>query len=856
MASDSELSALLEQSPKSIRDSADELGFKTVRSVIEEWRFAGKLDDIAELLAEQPPGAQWPHEWVVYLHEIDHVNKDTLGFGSDYIPMTTKGQFEEALATLRAPDRYYFQLFTHPTAKAAKVRPLLKSYAEKAPDRVQLWDVLYAATLKPKNKAQAERVYALCRPAIVSEVQTIDAHQTGSLAGLVCMRAALWVRDEPMLAKCINLLSPTIDMRAPHTKELLFNLRSAVLQEPHQTDTEGLEPTHGLLLSRIFRNYCLGTPWDEELEILTALLKADKWPEPMYAPEFGIRFWASTYSTFLVRFDEAILGELIRRKQGPLKELSSPAEKQLAVVCHVMGGIASVGLGEGETNSDLRDLTAGLETAWAYRGLAKRILESGKSYLLKPALEHLQTSYKLPDFTPGRNDPFSLWCAGDDILVVNRIAILKWVLDQQTPLAFNSAMRDIGFVTISAFEDDEDDPDVLFRSYVRSIAQHEFLDPKPEEASSLACHLFYNGAPTEGKALFERLIAGADQKEGLVLSLLGEMLEDFPNSAIRDTAERYQEEIVSDDGRKRFDHYMALASEEEPEGDGPKHWAIYNPQLPADQRVSIEDLSTLDLLYVGATVQALKSPTSQELLPMKLSGIRDFGPMNNSFNKISGALLRQGVLRVSPQSPQGSYTLEEDGSITWRPGDVQLALNVDIGSGTSQSGIIQGMPGAVIDQVCSSDPATLVTVWQALCAQEAIAYWNRVLAHFQLPESQHEDDPLIFELAVRTYSFSQLMNLVFNACRSAAGEQKAKRMGGERTVTMARSMVRRRFENAKAQNWDIRSGFRSNHLPESFLVRYFCSVFLPMGQATYEDQVPNIKAVVAAQEALKAGGLA
>jgi len=274
------------------------------------------------------------------------------------------------------------------------------------------------------------------------------------------------------------------------------------------------------------------------------------------------------------------------------------------------------------------------------------------------------------------------------------------------------------------------------------------------------------------------------------------------------------------------------------------HYMLFDPALPAARRSDLSQATPREFLQLGATCSYLEAPNSQTLLP--------FGMINGQFTvepdgwpPMLKNLIQHRLLQIRTDSPEGAFELTDDEALSWYPDRVDLAVNVyvDGDTGQSQADILMTLPTLIRKRVLSMPPAELLMLWRSFVRSEAQKYFLCCLNHFELPSEPTKGDSEIFQSAPESFSLEQLMNLIYNSCRAAAGEQKAQRLPLKHARNFARKILKNRMSSAQDKGWNIGSGFRGDMMPTPHLVQYFATVFLPMGEPAYEKRKPNLSTI-------------
>lgn len=830
---------------------------------LECWRAHDSWERVIELVGctDLPV----PREWEVYLYEFDAVQSGRDPSG--HIPLSSSERYRAALDNLQAPARYYFSEFTNPRANSEPKRTQLRANRKQSPRRGILWDVLYASTLKVRNRAQAERAYSLCRPAVKVDWDTVDASEIGNLALLVCLRSALATKDITMIRKTLALLWPQISNAGSDADHaVLVNLRASEVPEFDSTQIDafgtGLTTVY---LSRLYRNLCIGKELDSHIDQLEELLTDRGWEDIPGGATVSIRFTSFREpGPCACSITDDTLCDLIRLQQGALSGIETSQGRRLAALCHAIGGVASAGLGEDEKNADIRHLTEGQETHWAQRGIARRILRTGQQHLLGAALKHLKRGYEMPGLRQNRADPFDLWLYGAEMIQRELGRVLQWVLSLTDETAFNQAMWDVVYPTLKELWErmDEDEVKPVTHTDGRAdllveVAKSPLLDHRCPEMYDLLESLRALGRPREAIALACICIETVDDPDALIIHLAELAVEAYPPKQALEIIEPYGGRLVDDSARNEFSEHEELLMEVISGGaaDPAQHWMLFDPAVPPGERRCFAEHELRSVFHLGAAVTFLASPTGQSLLPYRETN-EEFGIWSGDWPRILKSLLSQQLLQIRVDSPKESFTVDGEGQISWIPAYVELAVNLSVpgDAGKSQSGIIVSLPAIVRRCVLETNPVDLLSFWRALVQEEVEAYYFACLSHFRLPTERVGDETEMFTGVAETYSLSDLMNLIYNSCQAAAGEQKAKGLSNPHARNMAKKIVSNRIERARTEGWDIKKGYRSDLMPASYLVRYFCTVFLPLEESVYKSQAPNVESVASALEALKVSG--
>lgn len=822
---------------------------------LEYWRFLGEWDRVANSVAVHRESL--PASCELYLAEYDCLHSGR--FDSDHIPVANTNLCQSLINSLEARNRYYFSGPQTRHSNTQKRRKQIREWRQIAPGREVLWDVLYAKTLKVRSQRDAERVYDLCRPAIRAGEKGLEEYELCGVASTIAFNAAIAARDVQTMQKTLALLFERGDLRASDDASAVFvNLRASEMPsyDCSTNDTLGTQYTIAHL-SRLYRDLCRGEELNGHLDELTEQLCHREFRAPVAEARLSIYLSPLTFP-HAATVNEDDLCDLIRSHQGSLKDLNQTGQR-LAAMCHAVGGIASVGLGPGETNNDIRQLATSIEAFWAYRGLAYRIIRSNQSHLIPRALDLLSKAYGTSGWTPQTNDPLHLWLYGTEPFIDRIEAVIQWAMNHEEDDSFNQAMADIVLPMLIELPsaDDEDEPfeySPRAKELVIALVQSDRLnlDPMHLETLYIAISAMCIGvAPILQvfDAWLERLGRQEVFQQKLVFVLTDAAETLLPPRHALDLLASKRGIFDAEELQESIQETVDVLQEQLAASTHPvDHFMLFDPSLPADRRSDLGQATLSEILQLGAACSYLETPNGQGMLPYStVNG--NFTIETDGWPPILKSLLQTRLLQIRPDSPEGAFELESDGALSWYPGKVDLAVNVYVegAPGKSQAGILMSLPALIRQQVTSRSANELLVLWRSLVRKEAHEYFLRCLEYFNLPAEPAPGDAEVFQSACETFPLDQLMNLVYNSCRSAAGDQKARRLNLRHARNRAQNILKSRLLNAQEESWEITPGFRGDLMPTPYLVHYFATEFLPMGESTYEKRTPNLAAVETAQ---------
>lgn len=825
--------------------------------VLEYWRFMGEWDRVSRIVIEHHD--ELPESCELYLAECDEIWSRP--FGSDHVPMANKDRCEAFINTLRAPARYYFRRPGSFNLKDQVLRQKVREYRKQAPDRAHLWDVLYAGTLRVKSGNHLDRVLELCLPAIKAGNDGLEEHELCSIALVIVFNAAVAARNPEHMRKALGNLIGTGCLSYNDNSLLTFgNLMGALDQSYPCSKFDDMVATSTVAhLSRVLRAVRRGESYEALLPPLEEHLNSNPPLDPIYGADLSLSLTPLSYP-MMAKIEEGKLCELIRMKQGPLKDLPDTG-KRLAALCHAIDGVPSVGLGEGETNRQLRELTEGMHCFWGFRGLAHRILRSEQSHLVPKALNYLSRAYSCPDWKPHGHDPLLLMAYGARTLISRLEHVLKWAIELEGEKPFNQAIEDIVLPTLAELPDVEED-DYRYSSEEKDLfyacATHPLLALSSARLEEIGFTFSTMGLQARLMDALEVWMNRASEDESLqdkIHYLLIWSVEELPARRAIEQLESKRHFFASQEHLEEIDALIddlkgTLSESAPPTG----HFMLFDASAPAGSRTLLEGATTRECLQLGATCEFLESPNGQSLLPYKEVGGRlaidpgGWPPMLKN-------LLQHRLLQIRPDGPDGVFELSDDGTLTWFPSDVELAVNVQVEgeAGQTQSGILLSLPSLIRKHVLAVTPEELLFLWRSLVRSEAEEYFLSCLDYFGLPSDPAKGDAEVFQDTPESFSLEQLLNLIYNACRAAAGDQRAERRAPAHARNRARSTLKSRISNALEEGWEIGPGFRGDLMPTPYLVKYFAETFLPLGETVYEKRRPNLSSVEDALIRLRAG---
>jgi len=826
---------------------------------LEHWRFLKDWDRVASVVSRHRE--LLPNSCELYLAEIDQMSSHS--FESDHTPIANPAVCRSHIDSLAARNRYYFRGPGNIWTNTKKRRKQIQEFKKNAPERSSLWNVLHAETLKVRSQRDFDRVLDLCRPAINACDGGIDESELSDIALTIVFNAAMAARNQAMIEKARAALCQSDDLRADENSVATFlNLRAS---ENHtynctENDNLGLDCTTAHL-SRLYRDLCRGVDLNPHLKELSNQLCHKALRNPIYEIRLSLDISPLTYPHY-ARITEDDLCDLIRIKQGPLNSLG-PAGEHLATLCHATGGVASAGLDPGETNRDIRALTERLDTYWAYRGLAYRIIRSNSSHLIPNALRYLSKAYARPGWSPQKSDPLFLFFYGTEPFVTRIEKVLKWGVSQGDKSAFHQAMEDIVLPVLIELPSIDDEPLHEYSAEAKDLlltyAQSDFLEPDPGHLEAIFISFSAMGLGTETLGVVEKWLArwGHDKDlQSELAFILTDAAESFlpPRQAL-ELLEAKRQLFASEDIKQQIQGTIDdLQCELAKSTKIANHYMLFDSALPAGRRSDLSHATPREFLQLGATCAYLEAPNSQTLLAFGMIN----GPLTiepDGWPSMLKNLMQHRLLQIRLDGPEGAFELTDDDALSWYPDRVDLAVNVHVDgdAGRSQAGILMTLPTLIRKLVLSMPPAELLTLWRSFVRSEAQVYFLCCLNYFERPSEPEKGDSEVFQSAPESFSLAQLMNLIYNSCRAAAGEQKAQRLSLKHARNLARKILKNRMLSAQEKDWNIGSGFRGDMMPTPYLVQYFATVFLPMGEPAFEKRKPNLSTIEDALLTLRTG---
>jgi len=825
---------------------------------VEYWRSIGEWSRVSRIVAEHHD--QLPESCELYLAECDEIWSRPLG--SDHIPMANKARCNAFIDTLRAPARHYFRKHGALNLKDQLQRQKIREYRKRAPDRNHLWDVLYAGTLRVKNSNHLDRVLELCLPAIRAGDDGLEEHELSSIALVIVFNASVAARNPEYMRKALGGLIGTGCLGYNDNSLLTFGNLLGALDQPYPCSKfEDMEATSTAShLSRILLAVWREERYDPLLPPLEEHLNSHPPLDPINSPDLYLSLTPLSYP-MIARIDEGKLCELIRIKQGSLKDQDA-CGKRLAALCHAIDGVPSVGLGESETSRDLRELAESMHTFWGFRGLAHRIIRSEQSHLVPKALSYLSEAYSCSGWKSHGHDPLLLMVHGTEPLINRLEPVLKWAIELEGEKSFNQAMEDIVIPTIAELPDSEED-DYKYSEQAKALfytcATHRFLKPTAARIEELGLGFSAMGIHQKLMEALENWMERWGEDQALHQSLHFQLTwtaESYlpPRQGIEQLSSK-RHYFTSDAHLEEIDSLIEQLQDGLAESAKPAHnFMLFDASVPAGKRFPLGKATPRELLQLGSVCSYLEAPNGQSLLPYKqtqgwLTIERGGWPW------LLKNLLQHRLLQIRPDGPQGSFEINEDGTLSWNPDEVDLAVNIEVEgkAGQSQSGILMTLPALLREHVLSMPPEELLYLWRSFVRSEAQEYFLRCLDYFDLPPAPVRGDEEVFESAEESFSLEELLNLTYNACRAAAGDQKAERRPLAHARNRARSMLKTRMKNAVEDGWEIGPGFRGELMPMPYVVKFFAETFIPLGEAVYEKRKPNLSSIEDAFLRLKLG---
>ncbi|MFP3979025.1 hypothetical protein [Marinobacter sp. KMM 10035] len=832
---------------------------ESARLIIEYWRSENKWDQICDVIVHHRD--QLPDSCELYLAECDEIWSKH--FDSKHIPLANKNVCESHIESLQAMARYYFRKKGCFTSNVQKHRQQIREYRKKVPSREHLWDVLYAETLKVRNKRHLDRVLELCSPAIRNGDKDLDSSELAYIALTIVFNAALRAREPEIIRKALGSLLTMghliLDDNSLISKTSLFGALESSYDCSPFGDIKGTSTTAHL--SRLYLALCRHENYANELKTLENHLCTHGPQDPINPASLYLDLTPLSYP-LIAPISEDHLCDLIRLKQGALSGLDD-TEKRLAALCHAVGGVASIGLGEKETNKDIRSLTEDCETFWASRGLAHRIIRDGQPRLVPIALRYLRDAYERTGWSAQKGDPLFLFAFGTEALASKIDVLAQWILSLETKDAFNQAVEDVLIPVIAGLPSVEDEGACYSnetKALMMECASRSILRLTPTAVEAFGMGFNSMGAHEELLSVMEGWLQCSDMS--------GDELEKSIYCELTSTVELYLPQRLRIEHLIRMQGYFsekmhleqidAIVDELEKQiSDSTKstnHYMIFQSSRSPAERQSLDDIPLREILHLGAVCSFLESPTGQSIIPFRnADGHLTINP--NGWSPMLKTLLQHQLLQIRADGPEGSFDLDQDGMLSWYPAEVELAVNVRVDgqAGESQSGIMLSLPTLIRRRLLATPLEELLSLWNSLIRAETKEYFLRCLEYFDFSSEPVKGDDEVFLDTPKHFSLEELLNLIYNNCRAAAGDQKAERRSLVHARNRARRMLKTRLSNAVSEDWHIGPGFRGDLMPIPYLVEYFSETFLPLGQTVYERERPNVSSIEKALLALRVG---
>lgn len=255
---------------------------------------------------------------------------------------------------------------------------------------------------------------------------------------------------------------------------------------------------------------------------------------------------------------------------------------------------------------------------------------------------------------------------------------------------------------------------------------------------------------------------------------------------------------------------------------------------------NIKSLSARQAVFLYALIRHSGNEELTGLDTFVSNNPEPFSPNTDFDNKILNELRRERLILIDPSSDLDHITLEENGSLNFYLNRVKWHIPIS----DSYSSLSQ-FTSHLHDHISSmtyveNEYSELFQLCQDLNLEECLDYLQYTLNQHQFSFKPGEKTIRILENILEKYSVSQVYNFIWAAAKNAASYYMRENIPKKQAANSAITNLEKRFEQAQANGWDIKSFRRRYDIPQSQVSRVLFNILLQTDDGGFKHKISDI----------------
>ena len=247
---------------------------------------------------------------------------------------------------------------------------------------------------------------------------------------------------------------------------------------------------------------------------------------------------------------------------------------------------------------------------------------------------------------------------------------------------------------------------------------------------------------------------------------------------------------------------------------------------------NIEELSTIDKIYLGGLLQCALSEDMTIIEPINTKNVR-LAPTGKLCQQILEELLEKQIITVDIESSADAFDWKGE---YFDKNAVYYRVNV-------QESELEESIRAIFLGEYEIEPEECLKIWKELALHEVIEYLLISMRRVGFSFNAGERTIQVFSKCLETFSVSQIYQIIYGRI---AGATKYFQEGNVSRRHAANSVITKcedYYNRAAMEQWKLKSYHRDKECPESAMSRYLFGKIIKLDRIGFEV-VPNIADII------------
>lgn len=208
-------------------------------------------------------------------------------------------------------------------------------------------------------------------------------------------------------------------------------------------------------------------------------------------------------------------------------------------------------------------------------------------------------------------------------------------------------------------------------------------------------------------------------------------------------------------------------------------------------------------------------------------------PSSDMAENIIATLIRSGWLRFDEKNPENCFTIEDKAIASYKVFKMRYRLNV-----TNEFSLFSQMLSPDFSNANEFDLFLMHVQWRDIAIEECLEYLEYQLEQYNLNGTVGQKTEHVIWEALKHFSTSQVFNFIWGSVKDAAAYYQKDRITKQHAVNSIPNKIQKRFENALAEDYDIKPFGRDYNLPQSKIADVLYDKALKIGNRGFTSVIP------------------